>query len=268
MRWPRLSSFVCAVIAEKTSDPIRWAEALRATNVPGDLIGPFLHRAALRDQPGWITLTSSCLDETEARGVAVELILTLPSPPMDLLQLTLGALTGYGNLVGSLCLRKQVPDDTLKALLNHAEREVASAAAYGEWSAEPDGTVRNLLQDDWRRAIVRSVAPEHWLIEVLRTDPLLAKEWLRARLAEDLQDYYHYDDAVVTASCLLDLNSKRELIQILTPGIAEQQLIWYLVGKRLSCTGSFFIIDIWLTCTLCPLAGTQKACGPLRPSYR
>ena len=152
---------------------------------------------------------------------------------MDLLQLTLGALTGYSNLVGSLCLRKQVPDDTLKALLNHAEREVASAAAYGEWSAEPEGTVRKLLQDDWRRAVVRSVAPEHWLIEVLRTDPSLAKEWLRARLAENLQHYYHHEDAIVTAIRALDLNSKRELIQMLTPGIAEQQLVWNLVGNEI-----------------------------------
>ena len=96
----------------------------------------------------------------------------------DLLDLTMGHLEGSSDLVEILCVRNQIPEHILLKLLRHSNAEVASAAALGEWSADPVGVVRPSLYEEWRRVIVsgrgKGYASEDYALgEIFARDPTL-----------------------------------------------------------------------------------------------
>ena len=96
-----------------------------------------------------------------------------PDPPLELLSDVLERLEGYGSMVRTRCLRGEVPEGTVAALLRHEGPKVSSAAAIGEWHAEPRGKVRDGLLPDWRAAMLRASADEP-INEALKADPALA----------------------------------------------------------------------------------------------
>ena len=127
-----------------------------------------------------------------------------PDPPLELLSDVLERLEGYGSMVRTRCLMGEVPEGTVAALLRHEGPKASSAAAIGEWHAEPRGKVRDGLLPDWRAAMLRASADEP-INEALKADPAFAHDWLRERTREAYAvGFSHLRPAVEDAVAVLN----------------------------------------------------------------
>jgi hypothetical protein len=131
--YPRLTRFVSERISELITERVKWAEAMIKAQVQPDLIVPFIRKSALNKDTGWENLITRCLEIESLRSAPITVILTIPSPPKHLLEKVLQYLEGYSSYIETLCLRNEVPEDTLVELLKHSNADVAGSAAIGEW---------------------------------------------------------------------------------------------------------------------------------------
>jgi hypothetical protein len=234
IRWPRGTPLLCEEIARDCAAPARWFRAFIDANVPGDLVKPFLHRAAALDESGWQDVVGECLDQPEYRWVSLYMMLTMPTPPESLLEQALSRLDGYHQLVDTACLRGEVPEATLGLLIRHRDPAIAGAAAIGEWVAEPKGTVRPSLWVDWRLAILRQRNDdEYWLREILRADAGLAHDWLRRQLRRFFDDIWRCWEVVQAAVDALDRGGRLCLLNIVPSRYPADQLVAALVDDEL-----------------------------------
>src|SRR5207244_4210238 len=93
-------------------------------------------------------------------------------------------VVNYPDMVHLVCLRNQVPETTLKAMLSHADTRVSTQAAVGTWWAEPRGEICPGIVREWRAAILRAHGEQFYSTEILESDKSLACEWLIARIDE------------------------------------------------------------------------------------
>ncbi len=182
--WPRWTPFLCAELAAHVVSCLGWARALMTANLSGDLIFPFLQRAAEANEEGWQTVAFACLDQPNTRGAAIQLVLTLPHVPEDLLTKVLTHVDAYTEYVRRGGARREIPEYQTRRLLQHPASDVACAAAEGIWHAS-NGRIPDSLRDEWRVVVLQSVTDSYWLSEVLRADPELACQWLQARLTDE-----------------------------------------------------------------------------------
>jgi len=199
----------------------------------GDLVAPFLRKAAETGEPGWVELAAVCLDRTALGGAVVSLVLTLDAPSKDLLTKVLQKLDGYAQLVRVLCLRNQVPESMVKLLLRHEDETIAQAAAYGEWGNEPEGTVRDSLCENWQNVVLNRVTDDHWLGRVLKDNLRLAYDWLQIRVREQYPPLYRYENALKAAVGALDINSRLRILRQVSETADVAELVAYLVNDDL-----------------------------------
>src|SRR4051794_32491623 len=76
-----------------------------------------------------------------------------------------------------------LPTATVARLLEHPDRNIRTAAAFGEWFREPEGTVREDLRENWRTAIVEVEADEELLEAMFAKNHGLAFDWTKARMS-------------------------------------------------------------------------------------
>ena len=233
--WPRWTPFLCAEIAATTASPNTWIQAMIDANATSDLVEPLLCRAAEIDEPGWVELAFACLQRPRLRAATISLALTLSDPPENLLAAVLQKVDGYAKLVEIHCIRNQVPEHLVGRLLRHESAAIASAAAQGEWHADPEGSVRDSLHEDWREVVIHRVSIGHWLGKVLKDDPLLAYGWLEARMAEQTPRLFsHYKVAVEAAVNALDIEARRRILHRVPETYGVEELVACLVGENLA----------------------------------
>ena len=233
IRWPRWTPFLCAEIAEKVLSPTAWIRAMIDAEVTGDLIGPFLRRAARIHDPGWIELAVACLGHPTFRGSVISLVLTLPDALDDLVTRVFSKMEGYAELVEILCLRNQIPEYLVGRLLRHEDETIASAAAQGEWYAEPEGTIRNSLHKDWRDVVLNRATDDHWLGRILKDNPRLAYDWLGTRLKEQNLVLFRYENALKTAVGALDVDSRLSILRQVPQAYDAAELVACLIDNDL-----------------------------------
>ena len=233
VRWPRWAPLLCAELAKSTMSPNAWVRAMIDADVTGDLVAPFLRKAAETKEPGWIELAFACLERPTLRWVTISLVLTLSDPPENLLAGVLQKMDGYAQLVETHCLRNEVPEHLVGRLLRHEDAAIASAAAQGEWLADPQGTVRDSLRRDWRNAVKNSVNGGYWLSEMLRGDPSLAYGWLQNRISEELPELFRCERAVKAAVSTLDVDARRRILRQVPATYEFEELVDYLIGGNL-----------------------------------
>ncbi|HEX3530654.1 MAG TPA: hypothetical protein VH988_26625 [Thermoanaerobaculia bacterium] len=223
-RWPRRLPELASTFAALVDEPIVWIEAFSRRDVPDDVIRPFLgyvvnaremaweaHIEFLSNRPGYLSL------------VAGE-ILQHPAPPMPFLVRLIEKLASRPDLVELFCLRKQVAVETLRLILCRPERELALAAAVGEWASDPLGKVRAEVEAEWRSAILRAETSEvpggienrelaHGLADILASDPALAFDWLMARLQGPAPSFFVSEsDPMSRAVAGLSQEQRRKLL--------------------------------------------------------
>jgi hypothetical protein len=77
----------------------------------------------------WTSFALSWLDQPGWRAKIAEVTFAMPCPPEELLQAILNYADGLAETVWCVCLRKQVTESTLTALLRLKDSAVAGAAA-------------------------------------------------------------------------------------------------------------------------------------------
>jgi len=234
VRWPRWTPFLCAEIARNTLSPNAWVRAMTDTDATCDLVEPFLRKAAEVEEKGWIELAFACLDRPTLRGATISLTLTLSDSPENLIARVLQEMGGYAQLVEIHCIRNEVPEHLVGRLLRHEDAAIASAAARGEWHADPEGTVRDSLCGDWRDVVINRVSNDYWLRRVLKDDPLLAYEWLQARMVKQAPELFRYENTVETAVNALDIEARRRILHQVPETYEVAELVACLVSENLA----------------------------------
>lgn len=232
--WPRWTPLLCEKIAEKIVSPNDWIRAMIDLDSAGDLVAPFLEKAARMPQPSWIELAEICLDRAKLKGAAIALTLTLNDPPKSLLDRVLEGLDGYAQLVKILCLRNQVPEAQLMLLLKYQDHKIACAAAHGEWVAEPQGTVRSSIYEAWHQAILERVDDDHLLSRVLKNEPKLAYEWLQKFVGERYPSLYRYENAIESAVGTLNFDNRKNILEQISKEAEVRELVFHLIGGDLT----------------------------------
>jgi hypothetical protein len=214
LSWPRWTPLLCNVIAAQVTSRVLWARHFLNAKLTSDLVIPFLRLGAETSEENWESLALECLAMPGMRSAVIDLALTLPQAPPELFELALESLNDSPEHVKWACAKGSIPEHHLRLLLRHPEVSIASAAAEGEWKAEPQGTVRESLREDWEEAFARS-SSEYWLTEVLRKIPDLASRWLQNHLADEEFDTYDpaYGEAIQSAVSALTLDERRNLLE-------------------------------------------------------
>jgi hypothetical protein len=231
--WPRWTPLLCLELARDTMSPNAWIRAMIDTDAAGDLVAPFLRRAAEIEELGWIELAFACLERPTLRWVTISLVLTLFDPPENLLAGVLQEMDGYAQLVETLCLRNEIPEHLVGRLLRHKDAAIANAAAQGEWLADPQGAVRDSLRSDWREAVKNSVGGGYWFSEILKGDPSLAYDWLQYRISKEPPEFFRYERTIKAAVSALDVDARRQILRQVPETYEVAELVACLIGENL-----------------------------------
>ncbi|MCB0027834.1 MAG: hypothetical protein KDE28_08010, partial [Anaerolineales bacterium] len=256
-QWPRWTPYLCQEIAERSETPSIWAAALMMVEVTGDLVFPFLYKAAEIMQSGWEKHVDKCLERSSLRAASLRLVLTLPDPPGTLLEKAFGLLDDHHGLVESLCLRSEIPENRVRQLLRHKNVSVAQAAARGEWASDPKGVVRDSLREDWRRVVINAARADYWIREALKNDPDLAYTWLTLQMdsSYSIPDYYSRESPFQAAVLALTLDHRRTLLKRVTAN-TQPELVFHLVGKAPELYRDLLENELLKDFHLIPLSGS------------
>jgi hypothetical protein len=238
--YPRHTPDLCEEIAARTERPLDWLRAFLDSGLAPSLVAPFLLKAASDGEEGWIDVARECLQDTALESAAIFVVLTTPEPPSDLLFEVLRRLGRFASIVEVYCIRGQVPEQTLAGLLHHDDPAVASAAAVGEWHADPRGSVRQSLASDWRAAMLKTPTDQHLTSDILRSDPTLAHDWLLRRVSEErLLGDVDAEPPVEAALAALDREQRLSVLRSIRPGSMHRSLAAAIVADDLKLYGEF-----------------------------
>ena len=239
--WPRRVSEFCRLLAEQVPEPEGWLACFVDQGLSADLCEPFLEALVRRRDSGWQQAVLCSLGENRLVVSATSCVLRMPEPPEALLRRSIEAAGELPQLVETLCLRAEVPLQTLEALLTHPSPRTALAAALGEWESDPVGQVRDAVSRQWREAILRSATvggdvrgdvSEYWLTQILGKDTELALEWTLA-LVRSEQEPRHLVDAEPLGGAIsaLSTGQRLQVLEALTPGLLAFELIPRLIDR-------------------------------------
>jgi hypothetical protein len=237
---------VCRRIAMQVDAPEVWLDALLAYDASGFLTGPFIKRIVEAQQEGWENQAERFLGfERHLACFAAEAVVCLPSPPAYLLSMALERLTELPQILERLCMRREIPIESLKALFRDPRKGVALTAVVGEWNADREGGVRPELAADWRFAILNASVYDSstedlgsslrsWLGLILSKDANLAFEWLVERLRDAECPYSTYKNSLhAMALSALERGKRLCLVEELEKGRVPKGFVRNLVGKDL-----------------------------------
>jgi len=180
----RWTPTLCERLANEVSNLNEWLEQFIRTALPADLGEPFLRKVVIQRMDGWEQSIAKCLGDARYERIAIYVVLSLSDIPDHLLAEASNHARGYPEMIETMCLRQQVPERTLKFLLNHEDLLISAHAAVGEWCAIPKGEVRVSISEDWKQAILKAEGHEFWISEVLKRDKALAFDWLIRRIQD------------------------------------------------------------------------------------
>ena len=215
--WPRYAPYLCKIFAENVDSPMYWGFVLIEAGLTSDFIEPFLLKAAALDEQGWQNLAVHCLEKPANVPAALYVILRHPNPQIELLTRVEALPPRYSNIIETLCLRNEVPLHTVQQLLRFGNVEFAQSAAYGEWLADPKGTVRPELYDDWKRVILVDESDNYWLREILKSNQDVAFNWILRFLNNQPKYLYKFDNLISAVSESLDEEQKHHVLNLIEP---------------------------------------------------
>lgn len=237
LNWPRQTRRCAREIASLTADPLQWAKALIGVNAPGDIVEPFLSRAADLQSKSSEGTFRQCLHSKIYRWAAIDVLITTSTLPRPLVLEAIKLAPEFPRIVESACLQAEVPRGTLKLLLTSENLDLALVAAVSVWNSDRRGRT-NPLTTEWRRAIVSSadieefpISSAYWLKKILQAHPDIASEWL-AKLIDIDPSYLHYHTREVAeaAVAVLGKPDRLTLLTILKPTPGAGELVRELVG--------------------------------------
>lgn len=269
IRWPRLAGLMCHEIASSVEKAQEWAHAFMEADLPADLVRPFLEAALKADMESALALMRAALAKPALRSVVVAVALPSSSIPESFVTEVISELdASLADTVHMLCRSAELADDRLELLLRHRESAVASAAALGEWHRDPQGSIRSSLQDIWRETIIRSVDDGYGLEEIFQSDPSVAFDWIRRRIASPLLGPLGGDTEALAAIACLSMEHRRRLLHVVPGDFYRESWIRELVGDDMDLIRALLKTDLHRSVRLAPLKTSrfdecwcQKACA-------
>ena len=270
---PRWSPGLCARLAARVPDSVAVANACLRHELPADLVGAFVIRAARTNQPQWQELVERCLDHRNYRGLGTHVVLTHSRPPRKLLTRALAAAGNLSQVVNACCLRGEVPAATLRQMFRSDDSRVAVAAAIGHWCAVRQRADRDeLLDDAWRQAVLRAFGDstgvsqhdEYWIGKILSRDSHLAEDWLLSQFGRgDPQSVlWQLQEIAVGLVPTLDTQQRARVLMGLHPDSQADRLVNCLVDDDINLYRKLLDTEALDAFHLTPLAGTPS------PSWR
>jgi hypothetical protein len=230
---PRWTPLLAEHIANSV-DPLAWINVFLRAGLAPDTVWPFLYKLIKARAAGWEDVLLRCLQKERYNFIAVISLLTISDLPSDFIDKLLDNVGKYPDRVKVCCMRREVPEETLALLLRHQDRAVSTAAAVGEWLADPQGQVRSTLASDWRSAIVRAEVNDYWVGEILKRDSSLAYEWLSESLNREegffIFDPFRKDKRSIVEG--LNVEQRLSLLDGLQNKIGFYDLVEELVGDN------------------------------------
>lgn len=234
LTWPRWSPFVAEKIATEVQSPSTWAHTLIRAGADSELVAPFLEAAASGNYPECPELLEMCLREPRLQFAGISVGLTAIFLPANILPAMMAVLDDrFSNWIEAACMRLQIPDDRVLALLAHSDCCIAAAAAIGEWLATPKGTVRESLKKLWRTAIINCLEREYEGEEIFRQDPSIAFEWLQLRIKDNRGFSYSSDNLRNVALQVINLEQRKRLLEQIGDGFWDRKVIHGIVNDEL-----------------------------------
>ena len=183
--WPDMTGEVATEIARWTDDPFAWAEEAVDCGLSADVVTPLLRAARTKDRERALPMVIRALKSEQTQGAGVSVVLTAADPVEVELQTALGVVAKVPGLIATSVLRKEIPNSTIRWLLNHPSPDVAETAAANLWRHDSRPRVPEDLFKDWWVAMLRAPA-RHWATPIVfESEPRLFAEWLLTYLASD-----------------------------------------------------------------------------------
>lgn len=235
--WPRLTPHLCYRLAQKTPDPLKWFDAGLSTNLPVELIEPFLQQAVKRRMCGWEQALQTCIQATKLQSIAVKIILTQQNVSNKLRQ---NALDIAGQFVGELELlfwSNRLSQITILELFNHPDKSLVSRLAVAAWQHKPTGEIENWLRPHWENAIVEYAAvmerdvDDYWLTEIFSAESGLGAKWLENKFNDDSFEPFMFEKCITRIATDLELEDRRKLLCLVPDGYRWRSTAAALVGN-------------------------------------
>ena len=241
--YPRFTPRLAQLLAESSTEPLTWVDALVRREAPSDLLLPFLQRSVEADAQGWQEVLLELLEDESYSWATSQIVLTLPVGE-ELRSKGIARLTArHQSLIQWLLARGEVDAETVERLLDAPDPIVARDSAVAIAHTRGEVQVSDLSeggQARWREVILGSPADEFWYSEILKRDPDLFAEWLRTwftRLERDSTDHWLLPHTLVEEIGGLPLRAREALIDKIppeAPSFPLQDVITELVGADLS----------------------------------
>ncbi len=273
IRHPRWSPYLCEQLAMRISNPVVVAELFLDSQLPADLVAPFIRQVVTMNGPRWPEVARRCLGTADYQVLGIQAVLISSSPPPDLLATALGVAKYFPHLIHTFCLRREVPLGTLKTMFHSEDARVAVAAAIGYWCGH-----RLEANDDcppppegWREAVLRAPADEagvsqheeYWLSQVLLQDGRLAEEWLLSKFGEEDHNAASWSVEQIGIKILpaLDTRQRSRVLAAMRPGFHGDEFVRHLVANDLELYRELLGIEHLAPFHLSPLAGKPDSTG-------
>jgi len=231
-RWPRWPAYLCQLFSQKSDKPSVWIDCLIERGSVPDLVQPFLARCSEISDPRCEEIVSKCISLSTYREIGIGMILKMPNPNKRFLDLVWDQLGDYSQLIDNLIIRNEISDEYLKMLLLHNDVRIAEATARGMWEAGRNPRIPDILDNEWRKAVIRIRPEQDLLPDILQSDSKLAAEWLKSHLTgEDLNLFRHAESFDKILSSLSKDQRRDLLMTIKDAGVyRSSNLIMGLIG--------------------------------------
>lgn len=234
-RYPNLSEELAAQLARRSSEPLKWLDALLARESSVYIIAPLADRcgndsAAYREE----FVTRFLGHPHYGRLALIYLVQHIP-PEAKPWENAGPALAGDPGAVGTSVIRDQVPEATLHVLLTRFGPAVAAQVATNMWSCRPKGEIPATLLPEWRDAIVEHVDDHYQLEEIAQSHPDIALAWVKRRLNPSETERYSENafkvrDHLRSMVTKLPRGQRRELIEAFAADNYDSELLDRLIG--------------------------------------
>ena len=234
-RWPRQMPYLCRALAQKTSEPLAWFDAMLLTALPADTVRPFWHEAILRDQEGWDLALRIAFETDRLRPSAIWDILTCENVPDDLIQAAFNIAGEHPYLMESLVRSNRLSRELVIELFKHPDKSFVSKLTIAEWQRKETGAMADDIRKLWEQAVIEHCEGDYWLLELFKVEAELAVRWFKHRLTDNsYHPAYEFRTGFGKVIAKWSFEHRRNLLDIVPCGYPYNEILVKVIGDNLA----------------------------------
>ena len=226
-------------LSEKVDNHVTWLNRMldsdRAFNSSYFL--PFIIRAIKTKKEKWEQTIRRVLSIEEHRHIVISSVIASSNVPPDLLNEIVNCAGEIGKNLIYMCLRNEIPVDTIKKLLKSSDPKVSGYTALGLWHQEPKGEIDVKLLGLWKNAIIKFNDYEEYLLcGIFESNPEITFLWLKNNI-EKIADnviLLSSNSTVLKAIKNTRYNDKLLLLDHLESSYKYYEIVEYIVDNNTS----------------------------------